>query len=370
MGYLNLSLFSKTSRLNQILTAVDDGSAPVLSIYAGGPPPSPDDPPGGALLAALPCSSPFGAVSNAFDIPVITAAGSGYTSIPTFAPVGQTGGSGAQFQPVMQVATCHVAVAGTQFQADDLLVLPALSPTCLQPAVLKVTSIDSNGGILAASIQQAGQFITTLPSGPVSEFETSGVGRGATITFDTYSVAGVNALVPGQNYTSAGASGPALFTGGGGTGAAAAVRLTPILNAGAISTTNAVSGGTAGMARVSCGGGLALTISAPGSGGANGTFALAVSGGTGSGFSGSFTVAGGEAVALQIENPGVYTVAPGVVLTASAGLSGASVIAALGAGVVDLDVGVAGSGASVIINSTNIITGGPVVVTSAYIVEA
>lgn len=370
MGYLNLNLSSKTSRLSQILTGIDDGSAPVMSLYAGGPPPTPDDPPGGALLVTLSCSSPFGAISNAFDTPVVTAAGSGYTSIPTFAPVGQTGGSGAQFQTVMQVATCHPAVPGTQFQTNDILVLPALSATCLQQVVLKVTSIDSNGGILAASIQQAGQFITTLPSGPVSEFETSGVGRGATIAFDTYSVADVNTLVPGQNYTSAGASGPALFTGGGGTGAAAAVRLAPILTAGAISTANAVSGGTAGMARVSCGGGLALTIADPGTGGANGTFAIGLSGGAGSGFSGSFTVEGGEVVALQIENPGTYTVAPGVVLTASAGLSGASVIAALGAGVVDLDVGVAGSGASVIINSTNIITGGPVVVTSAYIVEA
>jgi hypothetical protein len=300
----------------------------------------------------------------------MTAAGAGYTSIPAFAPVGATAGFGAQFQVAMQLATLGVATGGGSFDVNDLLVLPATSATCLQSVILKVTAVDGAGAITAVSIQQAGQFITTLPTGPVSEFETSGIGSGATFSFETYSVAGVTTLVPGQAYTSAGESGAALFTGGGGAGAAATPRLVPVLVANAISTANAVSGGTVGMARIVAGGGLALSIADAGSGGTDGTYTLGVSGGVGTGFSGSFTVVGGQVVALQIEDPGAYTVVPAITANGSAGLSAASITAALGAGVVDLDVGIAGSGASVIINTTSVVTGGPVVVTSAYIVEA
>lgn len=370
MGYLNLSLFSKTARLGIILSDIDAGSAPTLSLYAGGPPTSPDVAPEGALLASLPCSSPFGVITNGFDDPAVTAAGTGYTGIPAFAPVGFTAGSGAQFQVAMQLATLAVSTPGIHFTVNDLLVLPILSATCLQPVVLKVTGVDGNGGITAVSVQQAGQFVASLPGAPVSQFETTGVGSGAVITFSTYSVEGVTTINPGEGYTSAGESGAALFSGGGGTGAAASVGLTPILSASAISTVNAASGGVVGLARIADSAGLALQIASPGSGGTNGTFSLGTTGGTGSGFSGTFTVAGGEVVALQVENPGSYTGAPTMTTTASSGLSGASVTAALGAGVVDLDVGVAGSGASVIINSTSIVSGGPVVVTSAYIAEA
>lgn len=370
MGYLNLSLFTKTARLGLILSDVDAGSAPAMEFYTSGPPATPDDQPAGTLLATLPCSSPFGAISNGFDTPTMTAAGAGYTSIPAFAPVGATAGFGAQFQVAMQLATLGVAVGGNNFAVNDLLVLPPTSVTCLQSVILQVTAVDGSGAITAASIQQAGQFVTTLPTSPVSEFETSGVGTGATLSFETYSVAGVNTLVPGQAYTSAGESGAGLFTGGGGAGAAATPRLTPVLVANAISTANAVSGGTVGMARIVAGGGLSLTLAEAGTGGTDGTYALGVSGGAGTGFSGSYTVAGGQIVALQVEDPGVYTAAPTITVNGSAGLSAASITAALGAGVVDLDVGVAGSGASVIINTTNVVPGGPVVVTSAYIVEA
>jgi hypothetical protein len=369
MSYLNLSLFSKTARLGQILSDIDAGGTPIMDFYAGAPPATPDDPPSGALLASLTCSSTFGAISNGFATPEMTAAGAGYTGIPTFTPNGATAGSGAQFQVVMQLAT-FTASGGQAFAVNDLLVLPIPSATCLRSAILLVTSVDGNGAITGTSLQQAGQFITSLATGAVSEFETTGVGYGATVTFETYSVAAVNTLAPGNSYTSAGQSGQSLFMGGGGTGAAATPRLTPVLTANAVTTANAVSGGTCGMARIRCAGGLELSISDPGSGGTDGTYALGLSGGTGSGFSGTFTVLGGTIVALQLEDPGVYTVAPTLTTTASAGLSGAVVAAGLGAGVVDLDVGVAGSGASVIMNSTAVVTGGPVVVTSAYIAEA
>src|SRR4051812_17704961 len=107
--YLNLSLFSKTARLGQMLTSIDAGGPPSLKFYAGGPPATPDDQPPGALLANLAGSSPFGVISNGFADPELTATGAGYTDIPTFTPAGATGGSGAQFQVVMQVSTFTVS---------------------------------------------------------------------------------------------------------------------------------------------------------------------------------------------------------------------------------------------------------------------
>lgn len=68
-------------------------------------------------------------------------------------------------------------------------------------------------------------------------------------------------------------------------------------------------------------------ISAAGSGGANGTFALAISGGGGAGAAGTFTVAGGAVTDVSITSVGAgYTSNPTIALTASAGLTGASVL--------------------------------------------
>lgn len=67
----------------------------------------------------------------------------------------------------------------------------------------------------------------------------------------------------------------------------------------------------------------------PGSSGANGTFALGFTGGTGSGAAGTFTVTGGQITAVTITNPGVYTVVPTATFAASAGLTGASVVLTL-----------------------------------------
>lgn len=61
-----------------------------------------------------------------------------------------------------------------------------------------------------------------------------------------------------------------------------------------------------------------------GTGGTNGTFALAFTGGTGSGAAGTFTVAGGALTAINITNPGAYTVAPTFSFATSTGLTGAS----------------------------------------------
>ncbi|MER8409555.1 hypothetical protein [Mesorhizobium sp. M0185] len=74
----------------------------------------------------------------------------------------------------------------------------------------------------------------------------------------------------------------------------------------------------------------------PGSGGANGTFDLAFTGGTGSGAAGRFVVAGGALTQILITAPGSYTVAPTFSFAASAGLAGAAAAAVLGRNV---DVG-------------------------------
>ena len=71
-----------------------------------------------------------------------------------------------------------------------------------------------------------------------------------------------------------------------------------------------------------------------GSGGTNGTFALTVSGGGGSGFVGRFVVAGGALTNIFIDAPGnSFTSAPTFSFSASTGLTGASATAVIGANV-------------------------------------
>ncbi|MCW1412215.1 phage tail sheath subtilisin-like domain-containing protein [Rhizobium sp. 1AS11] len=67
-----------------------------------------------------------------------------------------------------------------------------------------------------------------------------------------------------------------------------------------------------------------------GNSGANGTFPLAFTGGTGSGAEGTFTVAGGALTAITITKGGRYSVAPTFSFAASAGLAGAAASVTLG----------------------------------------
>ncbi|WP_189644378.1 SGNH/GDSL hydrolase family protein [Mesorhizobium sp. M9A.F.Ca.ET.002.03.1.2] len=73
-----------------------------------------------------------------------------------------------------------------------------------------------------------------------------------------------------------------------------------------------------------------------GSGGTNGTFDLAFTGGAGSGAAGRFVVAGGALTQILITAPGSYTVAPSFSFAASAGLAEAAAAVVLGRNV---DVG-------------------------------
>lgn len=75
---------------------------------------------------------------------------------------------------------------------------------------------------------------------------------------------------------------------------------------------------------------ISLSLTAPGTGGTNGVYPIAASGGGGTGFDGSFTVAGGVVTALTLNKRGKnYTSNPTLTLTAT-GLSGATATAAKG----------------------------------------
>lgn len=146
------------------------------------------------------------------------------------------------------------------------------------------------------------------------------------------------------------------------------------------------------------------TVAAGGSGGTNGTQTVTGTTGTGTKFQASVTIAGGAITAiLSITVAGAYTVLPtnlSAEPVTGASLTGATLALAMtglitfnaitttnasatgtagfarfaanntagAAGIVDLDVGT--SGTSVIINTTSIVSAGPVVVTSATITEA
>lgn len=140
----------------------------------------------------------------------------------------------------------------------------------------------------------------------------------------------------------------------------------------------------------------AVGITNPGSNFTAGTYALAFSGGTGSGAAGTYTVAqGGTISSAAITAPGSYSAAPSVsfpngggagatgnvamtgVLTAGTITAGTAVNSgnagyarisnSSGSGVIDLDVGTAN--ASAIINTTSIVAGGAISCTSCIIVE-
>lgn len=85
-------------------------------------------------------------------------------------------------------------------------------------------------------------------------------------------------------------------------------------------------GATPGASRL-----LGALITNAGSGGTNGTFALNISGGGGSGAAGTFTVAGGSLTDITITNGGSgYTSSPAFNFSASAGLTGVAASAQIG----------------------------------------
>lgn len=82
----------------------------------------------------------------------------------------------------------------------------------------------------------------------------------------------------------------------------------------------------------------------------DGTYALAFSGGTGSGGVGTFTVTNGRIASTHITTPGTYSVAPTVSFAAATGGSGAAGTAVLGGGgLASINVSNAGNGGTITI---------------------
>lgn len=95
-------------------------------------------------------------------------------------------------------------------------------------------------------------------------------------------------------------------------------------------------------------------ITAAGSGGTDGTYALAFSGGGGSGAAGTVTVSGGVATAIALTNAGSgYTSAPTVSLAAATGLTGATAtVKRIGQGAKSFQFGPSSAATSTIVGDT------------------
>src|SRR5712692_1360845 len=142
----------------------------------------------------------------------MTAAGAGYTSIPTITFTGG-GGLGAAATAVMQVnGTQTITAAGTGYVVGDIITFSGGTSTVT--AQLRVDTIGGGGTITAVSIYRSGAY-SVLPTAPVAV--TGGSGTGATIT-PLYNVASLTLTNPGT--TAYIAAPTVVFTGGGFTSAA------------------------------------------------------------------------------------------------------------------------------------------------------
>jgi hypothetical protein len=158
-------------------------------------------------------------ISNGGTVTAIsrTAAGSGYTSVPSAVISAPTtaGGVQATFSPVMQVATSSLATAGSGYAVNN--VLTVVGGTFTSAATFTVNTVDGSGAILTYSLTSSGAY-TVLPTSPVSV--TGGAGTSATFNLLTYTLA-----ASGGTITNAGSGyveqPTVTFSGGGGSGAAA-----------------------------------------------------------------------------------------------------------------------------------------------------
>lgn len=144
----------------------------------------------------------------------VSAAGTGYTSIPTVTIAGS--GSGGTATAKLKAVAIAVVAGGTGYSVSDVLTVVGGTST---QAITATVSAVSGGVITALSITTAGSY-SVLPSNPVAV--TGGGGSGATFTI-TWGVATIAVTAAGTGYVTA----TATVTGGGGSGATAAVTLAP-----------------------------------------------------------------------------------------------------------------------------------------------
>lgn len=156
-------------------------------------------------------------ISNGGTVTAITptAAGSGYTSIPSCAISAPTTAGGVQATggPNMGLSTVTIASGGTGYTVGDVLTLSGGTGTA---ATVTVATL-SGSAVATVTITTLGAY-TVLPTNPVTL--TGGTGSGATLTVNTYAIR-TNTF----NITNAGSGyveqPTVTFSGGGGSGAAA-----------------------------------------------------------------------------------------------------------------------------------------------------
>jgi hypothetical protein len=156
-----------------------------------------------------------GYLSEIFDnlavgvMPGTTTAGTGYTLVPALsisAPQ-TTGGVQATGNATLVAISTTLGVGGTGYVVNDLITLS-------NGVIIKVLTV-SSGAVATMSIQNAGSIGGgAVPTNPVAQISTTGVGSGATFNL-TWGLGAPNITNPGSGYTSA----TATLTGGGtGTG--------------------------------------------------------------------------------------------------------------------------------------------------------
>lgn len=146
---------------------------------------------GGAGTAAVATAN---VVDGAITSYTVTNAGTGYTSAPAVAITGG-GGTGATATSRLKAISVAVANGGSGYVVNDTINLAGGTSTT--PVTVKVDAV-TLGVITAASIVTAGTY-TILPSNPVAQDTTSGVGINATFTM-TWGVASLVPDVTGSGY--------------------------------------------------------------------------------------------------------------------------------------------------------------------------
>jgi hypothetical protein len=162
-------------------------------------------------------------ISNGGTVTAITrtAAGSGYTTIPSVAISAPTTAGGVQATAsvtAMTVNSVTIANGGTGYTVGNVLTVSGGTIAPSQLATQVTVSTVSSGVITAVTISQFGTY-SVLPTNPASV--TGGTGTGATFNF-AYAISGASTNFTITNAGSGYIEQPTVtFSGGGGSGAVA-----------------------------------------------------------------------------------------------------------------------------------------------------